>query len=607
MKFQKIAIAFAAITLMGMVSCKKLLDENQRTAVSPQFFTTSVGVVGGITGVYGTLRNLWGTQGFTIDLTCGTDETVAGSGVTNPAPFTYLNAATLQADFQYLFQVGYQDINTLNGVLLYGTAISDPTQRVQYLAQAKFLRAFLYYNLVMTFGDVPLHTTYITDATASDTRAKTTDVYTQIITDLTQASTELPVINTPTATTFGGRTASQATALYLLGKAYLSRGWYNSVAHPTTPNGAISANPTQAAADFAQAATILSNLITNKATYGVDLWQDYGDAFKPGNDYGKETLFVVDESSDVKYGNFDTNGSMSGGAYNSLNWFFRPNYPLVTGNYPATGGATLMTRDIPNGRPFIRIKPNTPYLTRVFADHTNDSRYDKSFQVAWIANTAGASTPRGALTVAVDTAIWMPLTDPGVAKRASFKGVILLPEATVAANAAGGQASPGNPYTTTEYPSNKKFDDPNRTNINDESTRPVIVYRFADAYLLAAEAYFKAGDNNSAANMINLLRTRAAFRTTNTAAQNTAAVAASQITAAQITLDFILDERSRELYEEGTRWQDLARTQSLGNRIHAYNTEASQGFTDNYALRPIPANEIQLITQGPPFPQNPGY
>lgn len=607
MKLQKIAIAFAAVTALTTVSCKKLLEENQRTNVSPQFFTTSVGVVGGITGVYGTLRNLWGTQGFTIDLTCGTDETVSGSGATNAAPFTYVNAATLQADFQYLFQVGYQDINTLNGVLQYGSAITDVTQRTQYLAQAKFLRAFLYYNLQVTFGDVPLHTTYITDATASDSRAKSTDVFAQIIKDLTEASTELPVVNTPTATTFGGRTASQATALYLLGKTYLTRGWYNSVAHPNTPNGAIAANTTQAAADFAQAATILSGLITNKATYGVDLWQDYNDAFKPGNDYLKETLFVVDESSDVKYGNFDVNGSMSGGAYNGLNWYFRPNYPTITGNYPATGGSTLMTRDIPNGRPFIRIKPNTPYLTRVFAERVNDSRFDKSFQTGWITNTAGASTPRGALTVAVDTALWTPLADPGLVKRTAFKGVILLPENVVAANVTAGMASPGNPYTTVMFPSNKKFDDPNRTNINDESTRPVIVYRFADVYLLAAEAYFKANDNNSAATMINLLRTRAAYRTTNTAVQNTAAALANQISASQITLDFILDERSRELYEEGTRWQDLARTQTLGARIRAYNTEATTGFKDEYILRPIPANEIQLITQGPPFPQNPGY
>lgn len=611
MKLQKIAIAFAAITALGTVSCKKILEENQRTAVSPQFFTTSVGVVGGITGVYGTLRNLWGTQGFTIDLTCGTDETVAGSGVTNPAPFTYANAPTLQADFQYLFQVGYQDINTLNGVLQYGTAITDATQRTQYLAQAKFLRAFLYYNLLNTFGDVPLHTTYITDATSGDTRAKSTDVYALVIKDLTEASTELPVVNVPTATTFGGRTASQATALYLLGKAYLSRGWYNSVAHPNTPNGAVAANPTQAHADFVQAASTLQSLITNKVTYGVDLWQDYNDAFKPGNDYLKETLFVVDESNDVKYGNYDVNGSMSGGAYNGLNWYFRPNYPLVTGNYPASGGATLMTRDVANGRPFIRIKPNTTYLTRVFADRVNDSRFDKSFQTGWITNTANASTARGALTINVDTAIWTPLADPGLAKRTSFKGVILLPENVVAANVTAGMASPGNPYTTVEFPSMRKFDDANRVNPNDPSTRPVIVYRFADAYLLAAEAYFKANgdvaDNNTLA-MLNAVRQRAAYKTTNTGPQNAAAVIAMTITdPSTVTLNFILDERSREMYEEGTRWQDLARTQTLGARIRAYNTEAATAFKDEYILRPIPSNEILLVTSGPPFPQNPGY
>lgn len=584
MELNKKIFAFVTVAAtISVSSCKKILTETQHTAITQQSFSTPVGVIGGITGVYGTLRGLWGTEGFTNQLVAGTDETLAGGSSSGTPLFTYTNIGL--DDFRYIFQNAYQDINTLNGVLQFGTAITDPTQRVQYLAQAKFLRAFLYYNMVTTFGAVPLHTTFITAPTTSDSRAPIADIYAQIIKDLTEASTELQ--KTPTAP-FGGKAATQATALYYLGKAYLSRGW-----------------ATNAPADFTASVNTFNNLITNKTAYGIDLWADFADAFKPANDYGKETLFVVDESSDTKYGNYSPGGS--GGNYNSTSVFFRPNYPTVTANYPASTGSPVMTRDIANGRPFIRIRPNTDYMLYVFAERTNDSRFDKTFQTTWIANTAGITTPRGVLTVGTDTAIWMPPYDPGVAKRTSFKGVILIPPSLVTSG------STANPYTPTYFPSMKKYDDPNRTGVNDPSTRPFVMARFADVYLLAAEAYFKLNDKENAAAMLNVLRTRAAYKASNTPAQNTAAAVAMQVTAAQITLDFILDERSRETYEECTRWYDLTRTQSLGHRLQVYNaTEAYPGYIkttppDAYSLRPIPTSEINLVTTGPAMPQNPGY
>jgi hypothetical protein len=92
-----------------------------------------------------------------------------------------------------LWNIAYQDINTANGVLQYGATVSLPdSTKAQYLAQAKFLRAFYYFYLVQTFGDVPLHTTFITNPTTSDTRTPIKDVYAQIISDLTEASKELP-------------------------------------------------------------------------------------------------------------------------------------------------------------------------------------------------------------------------------------------------------------------------------------------------------------------------------------------------------------------------------------------------------------------------------
>jgi hypothetical protein len=153
----------------------------------------------------------------------------------------------------------------------------------------------------------------------------------------------------------------------------------------------------------------------------------------------------------------------------------------------------------------------------------------------------------------------------------------------------------------------KKYDDPSRADVNDASTRPFIFAKFSDLYLIAAEAYFKAGDNDNAAAMLNVLRQRAAFRPANSGAQNDAAALAQTITAGNITLDFILDERTRELYGECQRWWDLVRTQTLVDRVNRYNPEASAHILQTNILRPIPQTQIDLVTQGPKFPQNPGY
>ena len=312
-----------------------------------------------------------------------------------------------------------------------------------------------------------------------------------------------------------------------------------------------------------------------------------------------ESLFAIERSTDPKYGDFVPGNS--GGKANGWAYFFRPNYPTVTANYPTNSGASVMTRDIPNGRPFFRVRPNYDYVNNVaFSDKTNDFRYWNTFQTTWIANTANVTTPRGALTVGVDTAIWMPPYDPGAAKRAAFKGVVFLPP-SVAATASGVNA---NASTNTFFPAVKKFDDPNRPAVNDPSSRPAVLFRFSEVYLIAAEAAFKMGDLNTAAEMINVLRTRAAYRPNNMPAN---AVANMQVTPGQITIDFILDERTRELYGESLRWWDLARTQSLIRRVKQYNAEAGPNIQEHMILRPIPQTQIQLVTQGPPFPQNPGF
>jgi len=587
-RYTKSFLIILLTILLTLANCSKILDEQPRAAVTPDYFSTSGGVLGGITGVYSDMRNLWGTEGFLNMVVGGTDEVLKG-GSGNPNFFEY---GIVNADIAGLWNIAYQDINTLNGVLKYGATVDLPdATRKQYLAQAKFLRAFYYFYLVQTYGDIPLHIEFITTASTADSRAPISDVYAQIIKDLTEAADELPAV--PTAP-FLGKTATSATAKYLLAKAYLTRGWSTA----------------SVSGDFQTAYSLCNEIITNKTTYGLDLWQDFGSVNAKANDYGKEVLFVIDHSNDLKYGEYTTGSAASGAKENKSNFYFRPNYPTINANYPASGGSSVMIRDVPNGRPFIRVRPNGPYLlNQAFADRVNDSRWDKTFQVAWIANNGAITTPRGTLTPAVDTAIWTPPFEVTPARRAAFKGIIVTPS-----GAPKNDPTAKSSWDPAMFPSLTKYDDPTRAQMNDASTRPFVMFKFSEVYLLAAEAAFKGGGTlQNAADMLNVLRQRAAYRSNKTGPQNAAAALAMTITPAQVTLDFILDERTRELYGEYQRWWDLVRTHTLSARLNAWNKlEAYPKYStsnpaDAYMLRPVPQTQIDLVTQGPAFPQNPGY
>ena len=130
---------------------------------------------------------------------------------------------------------------------------------------------------------------------------------------------------------------------------------------------------------------------------------------------------------------------------------------------------------------------------------------------------------------------------------------------------------------------------------NYRGTRDIFIFRLAETYLIAAEAYFKAGQLDKAAEKLNVIRQRAAK-----------AGQSLSITAADVTLDFILDERAREQAGEYKRWLDLKRTHKL-NRAFENNilTKMSGVINEKYYLRPIPQTVIDRDTEG--YPQNPGY
>jgi hypothetical protein len=135
--------------------------------------------------------------------------------------------------------------------------------------------------------------------------------------------------------------------------------------------------------------------------------------------------------------------------------------------------------------------------------------------------------------------------------------------------------------------------------------------RLADAYLLRAEARIQQGNKAGAAEDINVLRDRA-FKTYRAETGN---VNAGKVTAAEMTMDFLLDERIRELVGEENRRYTLCRTGKLAERVQMIiskwaettQSKAITGFDPSkHTLLPIPLSEIQL-NKDANLEQNPGY
>lgn len=121
----------------------------------------------------------------------------------------------------------------------------------------------------------------------------------------------------------------------------------------------------------------------------------------------------------------------------------------------------------------------------------------------------------------------------------------------------------------------------------------IYAMRLAETYLLRAEAYLKKGDAVNAAADINTVRARAG---------------ATLVAPENVDIDFILDERARELMGEEPRRLTLARLDLLHERVIKHNPVSSPTVQPFHNLLPIPQNQIDRTEGGKEaFPQNPGY
>lgn len=600
--FSALAISASLVVSNG---CSKKLQETPYTVFSPEYFKTPSGFQNGINAAYSGFRFLYGPEGAVGLGTVGTDEWTYGeqprTGAGGTQDYLTLGNYTLDNNNGALltpWNRSFNNINLVNALVQFApdVAISDAARNVA-LGEARCLRGMYYLNLVQYFGAVPL------DLGNGELKFNQTPFqgfnrlpvdqllvknYEAIISDLTFATQNLPDKRPADAFKL-----AKAAAFHLLAKAYIHRA-YSAAKQP---------------GDFAKASQAAMEVINNQARYGVALQANYADVHRAGNDYNAEILLSIERVP----GNFGadevgTPNSIGGGKGVDAANDFCGDYTSVRAPLNSSTTQPVSTRTIQYGRPIRRFCPTPWMYNTAFADKFNDSRYEGSFRTTYIASVTG-----GGYTASTDTAFIMALTNR-IAD--SLNGVTpagprLKPYRVIAPREfyfSGGSVDAAT--TRNMYPSLSKYEDPAKLDANNEGTRPFPVCKLGETYLLAAEAAL--GDNRpaDAMTLINVLKQRAAFRTGLSAGEVSARYDQIKLTsAAQVTLDYILDERTRELCGESTRWPDLAVRGKLIDRVKLYNTDAATNIrAGKHELRPIPKDHLDKVADADKAKyQNPGY
>lgn len=559
------------ILCLLLSSCSRMLDEKPNSVLTPDFYKSVQGVNAALDASYAGMRTVWGCEDYFSMATVATDEFMKGNdGNSN----MFLYAPTYQTNdgkVEALWKNCYTYINTCNAVIDFAPDVAGiPAEtKKRYIAEAKFLRANYNFVLVQFWGDVTLLDKFQDKALTSATRHPQADVFNAIIKDLKESIPDLQAA--PTTKGLDPGRANAAAAKHVLAKVYLARAGGKS----------------KVATDYKDAYNTAVDLINTAPGLGLAMLPDFGNVFAEGNEANTEVLWSVQHTSSLAYNGSPKQDNRT--PDNMLVHLFSPLYEKVDG----------MARNIHDGRPYIRAIPTLWLIDTVFKERVNDTRFNKSFQTVWYSNNAAsipkwpATLPPGAPAGAVpngpkfklgDTAIYMPQGNRTAAQIAAASYTLI----------------PSRLYNPRLSPALMKFVDTKRSDMNAPSIRPVIAYRLAETYLVAAEAALMDGRPGDAVPYLNAVRERAAFPTGNKAAMT--------ITVADVNLDFILDERSRELAGENTRWLDLIRTGQLQKRLNLHTPDSRANFiSPKHLLRPIPQTQIDAVTTGPKYPQNEGW
>lgn len=218
----------AVIGTAAIVACNKKLDvTDQNNPTVQSYFKTATELQNGVNGIYSILRagNLVGREWFFTHDMRGAETAAGGSQLEAPRA-ELLKQASPSASNTVITSVWsgcYQMINRANLVIAKAPDVTDDVaSRDISVGEAEFLRAWAYFELVTMWGDVPMYTEPI--ATPSDYKGKSAaaDIYSLIISDLTDAAAKLP-----DAQSQPGR-ATKGAAYAMLGKVQMQKGDYGA-------------------------------------------------------------------------------------------------------------------------------------------------------------------------------------------------------------------------------------------------------------------------------------------------------------------------------------------------------------------------------------------
>ena len=625
-----------------LTSCNDVLDEQPRSQFDPTFFTTKAGIEGGLTSLYAHLRYFYGNGYYLNSLETGTDEyTYAQSADGNFKDADLSGVGSMTPNNSIAggcWGSAFANINTASGIIENG---AEAGMDAALLAEAYFFRAFDYFILVQTYGGVPLdlgagELKFNTSTVRTSVRNTVPEVYAAIFKDLEKAVADLP--ENPRLT----GTATKNLARLYLSKAYLTYAWWleNPNNIPTYPE--CSRNAGEANSYFQKAYDMAMQAINNPGPYALQ--PTFYDVNVATNDRNSEIMLYADHDEDEKFGNGGAGyGWGSGGSpENFAYWMETWNYTEMTAK--AASGATInpIQREAVQalGRPWTRMAPIADNFMEggVWEDAVKaiDSRYDATFTLRYHTNwqKSGGTEPyvfgANGMQVGPNEVYfsWVPESEDskinytGADGKLGFGEMEGRPDFVVAVNH----------ISRKKYPINWKIGIYRTDNngglgskVNGGSPRPWNVAKFSEFYLIGAEAAVKLGKNAEAKTLVNVLRARAGKQTFSqndnvaVTVDNTEAMLAA--TPDVITIDYILDERSREFWGEGYRWFDLVRTQKWAERASTYRIAGScytdkdlQTFTRDipagYYIRPIPQGQLDgliMSKEEKAAYQNPAY
>ncbi len=470
--------------------------------------------------------------------------------------YSKLNAET--GRFATVFNFYYKMIANANTAIfaanLENISFESAESKAYILAQARFFRAYAHGMLAQLFGGVPIVTEMATTPRFDYERATREATYQFAIDEL-----EAIVNDLPETTTKGGRIV-KGVAQHYLSDMYLSLGI-------ETSNTAAYDQAIKWASDVIDGGTY--SLMTerfgtrmdeeNTVTGGADVWWDL---FRNGNinysDGNNESIwtFQVD---------FDAYLTEDGQSVINYPRYFAPVYRAIEG-FGGVGDDAGGVGDDAGGRGVAFYAP-TPLTEFVIWDES-----------------ISAGDQRNAEHNISRKIFYNQVGDP-------LYGTQIPQEVIDFTNVDKGWIFPiYYKLNTDKYEGLDEGE--NRSNI----FRDQYAIRLPETIMLRAEAYWRIGENQKAADDINLIRSRAQCDIL--------------ATADMIDLDFILDERARELYIEESRWNTLLRMGGTvaTDRIKAYALldHVALTLTFDYNLWPIPQSVIDR-NKDVKMAQNPGW